>query len=177
MQAYANIGVQYETAKQAGLPSHLVYNNYWDFGPRLGAAYRVTTGSRPLVFRSGFSIFGFPEQIRAWTGEGYASIPQQVAAQVDPNSASLSPDGLPNYWLRSAPNIIAGLNSANVMTTDNIVGVAPGSGPIYYMDPHQPTSRAMEWNGIFEKEVYSNTVVKAGFVGYARLPIVAVLLL
>ena len=163
--AYANIGVQYETAQQAGLPSHLVYNNYWDFGPRIGAAYRVTTGHRPLVFRSGFAIFGFPEQIRAWTGEGYASIPQQVAAQIDPNSASLSPDGLPNYWLRSAPNIIAGLNSANVMTANNIAGVSPGSGPIYYLDPHQPTSRAMEWNGIFEKEVYSNTVLKAGFVG------------
>jgi hypothetical protein len=51
------------------------------------------------------------------------------------------------------------------MTANNIVGVAPGSGSIYYMDPHQPTSRAMEWNAVFEKEVYSNTVVRAGYVG------------
>jgi len=163
--AYQNIGVKYETAKDAGLPSNLVYNNYWDFGPRLGAAYRVTKGSRPLVFRSGFSIFAFPEQIRSWTGDAYSSIPQRVGAQVDPNQAALSPDGLPNYLLRSVPTVIAGKNSANVLTANNIVGVAPGSGSMYYLDPHQPTSRAMEWNGVFEKEVYANTVVKTGFVG------------
>ena len=165
VDAYSNIGVQYETAKEAGLPPNLVHSNYWDFGPRLGAAYRVTTGSRPLVFRTGFSIFAYPEQIRAWTGEGYASIPQQVSARVDPNSSALSPDGLPNYLLRSAPTVIAGLNSANILTANNIVGVTPGSGPIFYLDPHQPTSRAMEWNAIFEKEIWSNTVVKAGFAG------------
>src|SRR5262249_29666409 len=67
--------------------------------------------------------------------------------------------------LRSVPTVIAGLNSANIMTAKNIVGVTPGSGPIFYLDPHQPTSRAMEWNAIFEKEIWSNTVVKAGFAG------------
>ncbi|MCZ2148880.1 MAG: carboxypeptidase regulatory-like domain-containing protein [Bryobacterales bacterium] len=165
VEAYAKTGVQYETNQQAGLPSTLVYANYWDFGPRVGGAYRVTTGHRPLVFRSGFGIYGYPDQIRSWTGVGYSGIPQQVAAQVNPNSAALSPDGLPNYWLRSAPTIIAGQNSANVMTADNIVGVTPGSGPVVYLDPHQPTSRALAWTAIFEKEVYANTVVKTGFAG------------
>lgn len=36
---------------------------------------------------------------------------------------------------------------------------------MYYLDPHQPTARAHEWNLLVEREMFANTVVKFGYVG------------
>ena len=44
------------TAKQAGLPSSLVYPDYKDFAPRLGLAWRPFGGNR-MVLRGGYGIF------------------------------------------------------------------------------------------------------------------------
>jgi hypothetical protein len=71
--------------------------------------------------------------------------------QYNPNSATYSPDGLANYWLRAAPNVVAGLNSANVLNLSSVT-LAPGSGQMFYLDPHQPTEKSMQWNLTFEKE-------------------------
>src|SRR5262249_22519414 len=64
VNAYQGLGMKFEPPEQAGLPSTLVYKNLTDFGPRLGAAYRVTNSRHPTVLRAGYSIFAYPESLR-----------------------------------------------------------------------------------------------------------------
>src|SRR5579884_1791676 len=163
--AYQNLGVQYESAKQAGLPSSLVYKNPFNFDPRVGFAYRVTDGARPLVMRGGFSVFQFGQPLRFSSGYGYSSIPQQGYLQVSSWDPATSPDGLPNYLLRGKPSIVAGVNSSNIINPADATGIAPGAGIVAFMDPHQPTPEAREWNLTFEKEVFQNTAVSVSYIG------------
>jgi hypothetical protein len=162
---WQGLGVKYESPKDAGLPSNLVHSNYYDFGPRLGFAYRIGSGNRSTVVRGGYSIFAYPESLRLLQGNTYSTLPTRGSVQFDPNNAALSPDGLPNYLLRSVPTVIAGVNSSNVLPVDKPVGITRGSAAVNYADPNQPTARAHEWSLLVEREIIYNTVVKTGFVG------------
>jgi hypothetical protein len=162
--AYQTYGLQYETAKQAGLPSNLVHTNYKDFNPRAGFAYRITTGHKPFVVRGGFAQYGYPEPGRLYTAQFSLTQPYLGVFQNNPNSASLSPDGLSNYFLRAAPTIVAGLNSADALNLTSVT-IAPGGGQMFYLNPHQPTEKSMQWNLTFEKEVMANTAVRVGYIG------------
>ncbi|HWB97970.1 MAG TPA: TonB-dependent receptor, partial [Bryobacteraceae bacterium] len=126
--AYEALGVKYETPQEAGLPSTLVYKNLWDFGPRAGFAWRVTTSNHPTVLRGGYSIFAYPESLRLFQGQTANSIPSLGNISNDPNAAEQSPDGLPNYLLRSVPTIIAGVNSSNALDATKVTGITRGSG-------------------------------------------------
>lgn len=163
--AYGNLGVKYISPEEAGLPRTLIHNNLWDFGPRLGFAYRMGSGSRTTVVRGGYSIFAYSESLRLLVGNSYSTLPTRGAVQYNPNDAALSPDGLPNYWLRSVPSVIAGQNSANILPVDRPVGITRGGAAVNYADPHQPTARAHEYSLMVERELFPNTVVKTGFVG------------
>lgn len=163
--AYQSLGVQFETAKQAGLPSSLLFANRFNFDPRVGLAYRVTTGNRPLVVRGGYSIFQFGQPLRFFSGYGSNSLPQLGLLNVSPDNPSTSPDGMQNYLLRAAPSVVAGANSSGIIDQSQATGIAPGTGGVYFMDPHHPSPRAQEWNVTFEKELMGNTALNLGYVG------------
>jgi hypothetical protein len=165
VNAYQALGMKFETRQQAGLPSGLVYKNLFDFGPRLGVAYRLTQSNRPTVIRGGYSIFAYTESLRLFQGDMANTIPGLGSVSNNVNSAAISPDGLPNYQLRSVPNIIAGVNSSNALSASQATGIVPGTGTLYYMDPHQPTARAHQWNVTVEREILNNTVAKASYIG------------
>jgi hypothetical protein len=79
--------------------------------------------------------------------------------------ASLTPDGISNYGMRSTPSTIAGQNSRNAVSLDTTSGLNRGSAGISYFAPNQPDSRVQDWNLTFEKEIMENTVVRVGYVG------------
>jgi hypothetical protein len=81
------------------------------------------------------------------------------------SDSAQTPDRLPNYGLRSAPQVIAGVNSKEVLDLNRPGGISRGSFLTSYFNPHQPTSRAHEWNLTLEREILENTVVRAGYVG------------
>jgi len=164
VQGYSVFGLKYETAQQAGLPASMVHNNYKDFSPRAGFAYRLTTGNKPLVLRGGFGQYTYPEPGRMYTVQFSLSEPFLGQFTYNPNSSTYSPDGLSNYFLRAAPSVIAGQNSSNVLNLSSVT-LAPGSGQMFYLNPNQPTQKSMQWNVTFEKEIMNNTVVRAGYIG------------
>ena len=98
VNAYQALGMKFETPKEAGLPDTLVQKNLWDFGPRLGAAYLLTTSRHPTVVRAGYSIFAYPESLRLFQGNTANTIPGKGTVAFNPNNAALSPDGLPNIF-------------------------------------------------------------------------------
>jgi hypothetical protein len=164
-KAYAGLGVKYETPEQAGLPEYMIHRNKWDFGPRVGFAYRIGQLNRPTVLRGGYAIYSIPEQLRAITCETRAIVPTTATFANNPNSAQQSPDGLPNYLLRSVPQITAGVNSKDVLNLETVPGITRGTGTVYYLDPNQPTARAHEWNLTVEREILANTSIRFSYAG------------
>jgi hypothetical protein len=164
VNAYTNLGMKFTTPQEVGLPDSLTYANKLDFGPRAGFAYRLGS-TNATVIRGGYAIFAYPESLRLFAGNTQNTIPGRGNISNNLNAAEQSPDGLPNYLLRSVPTIIAGVNSSNALDPNRVTGITRGGGALYYLDPHQPTARAHQWNLLIEREVFSNTVVKFGYIG------------
>ena len=166
---YTKMGVKFISPKDAGLPDTLIHSNPYDFGPRAGFAYRMGTDKRSVVLRGGYALYGFPIPLRTFNTRMRQNPPTTAKYALTLNSAAQSPDGLPNYGLRSVPGVVAGVNSKNVMDfvldPQNSTGVSRGSFLTAFFDPEQPTSRAHEWNLTLEREIAANMVVRAGYVG------------
>jgi Carboxypeptidase regulatory-like domain len=162
---FTDIGVKFISPQQAGLPEHLINSNPHDFGPRAGFAYKLSSGKRSTVLRGGYSLYGFPIPLRTFNARMRQNAPLNARFQQSVNNAAQSPDGLPNYGLRSVPTIVAGVNSKDVLDPNEPGGVTRGSFLTSYFNPHQPTTRAHEWNMTLEREILDNTVVRAGYIG------------
>jgi hypothetical protein len=162
---FTDIGAKFITPGEAGLPDTLMYSNPWDFGPRVGFAYRMGSGSRSTVLRGGYALYGFPIPLRTFNARSRSNAPTNARFTQSVTSAAQSPDGLPNSGLRSVPTIIAGVNSRDVLDPNTPGGVTRGSFRTSYFDPKQPTTRAHEWNLTLEQEFMANTVIRAGYVG------------
>lgn len=165
VRALKSYGGKIITSEEAGLPRDMVYKNWKNFGPRLGFAYRAMDGAKAVVLRGGYRMSYYTAPISTWFNS--QSSPQLVAAsfQNSVTNTALSPDGLPNYGLRSAPRYIAGVNSNDsVIDINDTRGLTRGFSALF-VNPHQPDPRVQDWNFTIEKEVMSNTVMRAAYVG------------
>ena len=163
MQSY---GGKIITAQQAGLPQNMVYNDWKNFGPRLGFAYKALDGAKSFVIRGGYRISYYTEPISNWFNSQSAA--QLVSANFvnSVTNTAVSPDGLPNYGLRSVPQYVAGVNTAgNDIININDTRTLPRGFSAYFLDPHMRDPQVQDWNFTIEKEIADNTVVRATYLG------------
>ena len=165
IKAFENIGVKFSRPSDVGLPEGLINANHLDFSPRIGFAYRLTSGKRATSLRGGYGLYRFQLALRTFAGAMRSSPPMQANFQVNLNAAAQTPDGLPNYLLRSVPTVFAGANSRDVLDPNTPPDVAPGNFTVAYFEPDQPTSRNHQWNLTLERELFDNTVARIGYVG------------
>jgi hypothetical protein len=162
---YTDIGVKFISAKDAGLPSSLIRANRFDFNPRAGFAWQLGEGKRRTVMRGGYGIYGFAPELRGFTDNMRINIPTNSVRRYDLTAAQYTADGLPNWNLRNAPNVIAGVNSKDVLVQRTTGAALRGSFRTAFFSPDQPTMRAHEWNFTLERELWQDTVLRAGYVG------------
>lgn len=162
---YTDIGMKFGRPADFGLPGKLMYLNKWDFNPRAGFAYRLTAGRRALVVRGGYGLYAYDMPIRAFDARGRSNPPTTAAFTYSLGNSAQTPDRMVSYGLRSSPQYVAGVNTRDVLDTNKPGAVSRGDSRITYFNPSQPTSRAHEWNLTFEREVWENTVARAGYVG------------
>ncbi|MGD0773402.1 MAG: TonB-dependent receptor [Candidatus Solibacter sp.] len=162
---FTNIGVKFETPNQAGQSSGLINPYKVNFGPRAGFAWRATGDRHPLVIRGGLGIYDYSPPLRDFDASTRSNPPFNATFQQSFTSASQSPDGLPNYALRSVPSVVAGVSSSNVVNLNAPGLITPGSFTVVYFDPNYPDTRVSEWNFSMEKELKLSTVVSARYVG------------
>ncbi len=160
-----NLGVKFVRPGDVGLPDGLIHLNKWDFNPRVGAAYTVTEGQRPFVVRGGYGIYGYPMPLRDFTARMRLNPPTTARFTRSLGDSAQNPDGLPSWGLRSVPDVIAGVNSRDVLDVNSPGGISRGSFSVVYFNPDQPTSRAHQWNVTLEKEIFADTLLKFGYVG------------
>src|SRR5262245_22461152 len=137
-----------------------------DFAPRVGFAYNAPIGQRRLVVRGGYGLYNFPIPARTFS-ELRLNPPLQGSYSFSWNNSAQTADQLPNYFMRFAPTVIAGLNSTNVLDVSQPPTVLPGSFNITGLATNLPTSKAHEWNLTVETEIMKDTVVRAGWTGNA----------
>lgn len=163
-------GMKFMTWKEAGLPQKLVRDNWKDWGPHLGFAYRAFDGPKSFVIRGGYAknynlipIYGWNDRMRGNTP--FAAFYQNY--QLTDRTQSPANDGINNWGLVNAPTIVTGKNSANAVTFDRPMGITPGTESFQnaYFNPDQPTSRVHDWNLTAEKEFMRDSVLRVGYVG------------
>jgi hypothetical protein len=164
-RTFTSIGVRFLSAADVGLPTSLTYADRRGFGPRAGIAYKLGSGHRPVIARTGFSLFVYPPPLRNFNAAIRSNPPFQATFTKSFTSAAQSPDGLPNYAMRSAPTVIAGLNSENVIDPTQPGGVSRGGFTTNFFDPHQPLTRVSEWNLTLEREIANAVVARVSYVG------------
>ena len=164
--ALRNYGGDLITYRDAGLPQDLVYKNWNNWGPRLGFAYRALDGPKAFVIRGGFRTSYYTNPMSLWFNTTQTT-PTIVATsfQRSVTNTATSPDGLPNYGLRSVPSVIAGVNSNDSIIDLNDTRTLPRGWTASYIDPHQPDGKVYDWNFTIEKELAANTVLRLAYVG------------
>ena len=166
VNALQNYGGKVMSHEEADLPRNMMNLNWKNFGPRLGFAYRALGGNKAFVLRGGFRISSYTQPVGNWFGS--QSNPQLVSAgfQYSVTNTALSPDGLPNYGLRSVPRYIAGLNTpSSIINTSDARLLTRGSFSAIQLDPNLKDPRVYDWNLTLEKEVMPSTVARVAFLG------------
>jgi len=165
VQQFQSMGIKFETYQQAGLPQDQYSARSKNFGPRAGFAYKALSGKSSFVIRGGYSLAYFSADLYEWQDNVRSNFPLAASFSYDLNNAAQSPDGIANYWLRSAPQVVNGVNSANVLSLSQATGITPGCCGIFFFNPNQPDARTHTWNVTFEKQFMNNTVARIRYLG------------
>ncbi len=164
VSVFEKVGVSFKSAQELGRPKQLFPSNYFDIGPRGGFAYRLTRSERPLTIRGGYGLYVSAVPMRTLLAQFSGLPPFRANFTYNPNAANQSPDGIPNYLLRTVPKVRAGFNSANVIDLRNPASVGRGQ-VVTGMDGAQPSLRIHEWNLALEKQLASTTVIRFRYTG------------
>ena len=167
VNAFSAIGVRLATPEKAGLPDNFVTASKLDFAPRGGFAYRLKSSGRPIVLRGGYGLYRFGIPARVMQNMSATNPPLRGSLSYSLNSAAQTPDGLPNFGIRSVPTVIAGGNSQNVLDPNRADSIPRGISLLAFQAGEFPNATAHEWNLSLDAEVMRDTVLKLGYVGTA----------
>ncbi|HEX4022653.1 MAG TPA: carboxypeptidase regulatory-like domain-containing protein [Acidobacteriaceae bacterium] len=145
------------------LPAHVVvsptgkfaYNNYDNFGPRIGFAYRI--GEKAVV-RGAFGI----------VYDNWAAV-----TQTQQNAVGTWPDvgysAASNLNLPSSTSAKPTITAINPFGTSGAGGLLPAATPYnqltFFFDPHRRNPRSEQWNIGVEQELNNSTTATLNYVG------------
>jgi hypothetical protein len=163
--ALRDFGGEIISSEQAGLPKDLIHRNWKQLGPRLGFAYRLGEGQRPVIFRGGYRMSYYPQKLQDWVGAQTSSPPVGANFENSVSNTALSPDGLPNYGLRSVPQYVAGVNTPSSIIDPTDTRLLSRGFHARFLDPNHTDGRVQDWNFTIEREILPQTLIRFAYVG------------
>jgi len=156
-------GAKFETPAEAGMPPMLVdsYDDNWL--PRLGAAWQPFGMHIGTVIRGAAGQYIYPIPVREAYRDVNRNNPFTAGYSESYTNAVYSPDGQPNYLLRSSQPVTMGVNSAGVVDSNSTTSIQPGLG-IVSIDPHFPPSKVTQGDLTIEQPAKWNSVVRASYI-------------
>jgi hypothetical protein len=158
LTSWAARGLTWKTANEAGLPSKLLPADNNNFGPRLGAAFRITDKT---VLRGGY-------------GEYFWTMPLSQILQTSRTNPPLNLryenqlgnlDGTGTTAMRFAPTANQFVGAAGVDINGQI-NIPSSAQPMMPWDfTNWRDGHAREWNFTFERELMKNTALKLSYIG------------
>lgn len=159
-----NLGVKFETPQQGGIPSSGFYSSMLNILPRVGFAYTPAFGPKGLVIRGAYGEFVYPVPVRNSIRYLTANYPFTASYSQSYTNASQSPDGLPNYLLRSPLSVVAGQNSANVVNSNSTNALLPGINIGTSLAAKYPPAHVNEANLTLEQPFRDGSLIRASYV-------------
>ncbi|WP_348269916.1 carboxypeptidase-like regulatory domain-containing protein [Edaphobacter paludis] len=157
------LGVNFETPQTAGIPNTMFFNDDFTFSPRLGVAYAPFGGRHGTVLRGGYGRYIYPIPLRNSLVQTGHDSPFTASYSQSYITANQSPDGLPNYLLRTPQTVVAGSNSANVVNSASINSIQPGINLIT-LDPHFSPNYVTQVNATVEQPIKWNSVLRVTYL-------------
>ena len=159
----ANLGAGFETPRQAGLPSGLLKNYLFTLSPRVGLAYQPFGGKHGTVIRGAYGRYIYPIPVRNFQVQSLKMVPFAATFVQSYSAANQSPDGLPNYLLRTPQAVVMGSNSSNVVDTTSATAIIPGFN-VTHIAPDAAPDYVTEVNATIEQPLKGNSVLRVSWV-------------
>lgn len=159
------IGVNFETAQQAGMPSALYKNAKLDFSPRVGYAWQPFQNRWGTILRGAYGRYMYPEPTRN-ANPGPTALPFTYEYGQNYENATQAPNGESGYLLRNPQTIFMGSNSSNVVSTASsaTTGILPGFSGETFFNPDFKTNMVTEFNTTVEQPLKWNSVLRVSHV-------------
>ena len=159
------IGVNFETAQQAGMPSALYKNALLDFSPRVGYAWQPFENRWGTILRGAYGRYMYPEPTRN-ANPGPTALPFTYQYGQNYENATQAPGGESAYLLRNPQTIFMGENSSNVVSTaaSATTGILPGFTGETFFNPDFKTNMVTEFNTTVEQPLPWNSVLRVSHV-------------
>ncbi len=158
LESWSRRGLSYTTASAAGFPSSLLPSDNNNFGPRIGAAFRIT--SRTAV--------------RAGYGEYFWTMPLSQILQASRTNPPLnlryvnqigSFDGTGSFAVRTAPRPEFFIGRATVDTAGLVTIPSTAQSFVPWDVRDWRDDHAQSWHFTLEREILTNTALRLSYIG------------
>ncbi|MEW5976842.1 MAG: TonB-dependent receptor [Acidobacteriota bacterium] len=151
-------GLSYSTADREGYPSALFAQDRNNFGPRLGAAFKLTDS---MVLRGGYGEYFWPMPLAQILQSSRTQPPLNLRYTNEPNFF----DGSGTYAYRSRPTAEF-FNPTATVSTQGIVPISPGAAPGLPWDGRNwRDARSQNWHLTLEREIMKDTAIRLSYIG------------
>jgi hypothetical protein len=145
--AYAQFRPFFVTPQQAGVPNGLLYNQYNNWAPRVGLAYRPSNDNKTVI-RAGGGIFYLLQSGNNTVSQPILNLPFIV----DETISQPAVNGLPTT---RAENFFEPFSADSKFNTPYLAT----------FDPHNRVPYLWEWNVAVQRELAANLALEVAYVG------------
>jgi hypothetical protein len=165
LQSYADRGLSYSTADAYGYPSSLFAADNNNFGPRVGAAFKINDKA---VLRGSYGIFYWPTPLSQILQTSRTNPPLNLRFSNQFNGGDVYGEGNPanyNWMISNVPTANNFLPNAGVDTNGVVPLPATAQGIFPYDGRNWQNDRMQNWNLTLEYQLPYRSTLRVSYIG------------